>query len=125
MRGHRRHVDLQHLDAVVLRALEEPRVGLNVGIMDDQKIGLFGDRGGQRLGAGICAPVRIADLERIAERGRLLTPDRRPGLGDVEAHRDRDEDHLLALDPAEIVAAADLIEAGIVGQRRRIGERRA
>ena len=29
-RRHRRHVDLQHLDAVVLRALEEPGVGLNV-----------------------------------------------------------------------------------------------
>jgi hypothetical protein len=92
--------------------------------MDDQEIGLFGNRGGQRLGAGIRAPVRIADLEGIAERGRLLAPDRRPGLGDVEAHRDRDEDDLLALDPAEIVAAADLIEAGILGQRRLIGERR-
>ena len=121
---HRRHVDLQHLDAVVLRALEEPRVGLNVGIMDDQEIRLFRDRGGQRLGAGVGAPVRIADLEGVAERGRLLAPDRRPGFGDVEAHRDRDEDDLLALDPGEIVAAADLVEAGILGERRLVCERR-
>ena len=63
------------------------------------------------------------NLERIAERGRLLTPDRGPGLGDIEAHGDRDEDHFLAFDPAEIIGAAHLIEAGVFSVRRRVPER--
>jgi hypothetical protein len=116
-RGDGRHVDLKDLDAVVLSALQQTRIGLNVGIVDDQQVRLFRDRRGQRLRAGVGAPVGVADVEGEAQRLRFLAPDRRPGFGEVETHRDRDEDDLLALQRVEILAAADLIEAGVVGAR--------
>ena len=62
-------VDQNHIDALFLRLLEELRVGIEIGRMHDQHVGL-GIRCnglGDRLGARLDAPVGVAGLELAAE----------------------------------------------------------
>ncbi len=68
-RDHGFEVELNDLDAGIHGPLQEPGIGLDVGIVGDDDVGLLGDERGQRACAGVGAPVRIADLERVAEIG--------------------------------------------------------
>ena len=54
--------------------------------MDDQQIGLLRDRVGDGACAGVGAPVRIANLEAVAEVLGLPAHDRRPAFRQIEAH---------------------------------------
>ncbi len=94
----RLEVDLQHLDARLDGALLKLRVGLEVRIVNDQEVRLLRDRVGYGARAGVRAPVRIANLKGVAKILGLPAHDRRPAFGEVKAHRQRDEENLLALE---------------------------
>ena len=98
------------------------RVGLDVGIVDDEHVRLLGDQRGDRLRAGVGAEMRIADFELHAEAVGLFLHDRRPALGEVDAHRDRHEGDRLAREVLEIVGAPGIVDAvghGVGGHARQ------
>ena len=117
-------IDLQDLDAFLHHALLEPRIGLQIRIVDDGEVRLLGDDRSDRASAGIGAPVGVADLEAVAEIGGLLLHDRRPALGEIEAHGERHEDHLLAFQPFVIGVALHLVVEALLVLRRGAGDGR-
>ena len=92
----RAHVDLDDVDAFVLRALQQLGIGLHVRIMDHHHRRLFRDQRGHRLGAGIGAPVRVAHDHLDAVGFEFILETRKPALGQVEIHRDRNVGYGLA-----------------------------
>ncbi|MPL80516.1 hypothetical protein SDC9_26417 [bioreactor metagenome] len=122
--GDRLHVDLQDLDPRLLRLLERAGIGLHVGVLHDQHIGLLGDSALQRPDPRRGVHVRIAHLEAEAVARGVALPDRGPGLVQVHPLRQRHEDHLLALRRLEIGGAADLLDLFGHERLRAQGSRR-
>ena len=93
-------VDQDHVDAVGLRLLQQLGVGVEVGRMHDQhvRLGIRRDRLGDRLGAGLDAPVRVAGLEHAAPAFDFALEICGPALRQVEAHRHRHQHDALALE---------------------------
>ncbi|WP_461331044.1 hypothetical protein [Bradyrhizobium diazoefficiens] len=63
--------------------------------------------------------VGIANFERKAIALSMPLPYRHPGLVEVEALGDRNEDHLLALEGLQICLSADLLHLGADARRCR------
>ena len=91
----RAHIDLHHIDAGLLRLLQQSRVGLHIRIVHDDDIRLLRDERGDRLGAGVGAPIGVADLEGDAERFQRLLEAGSPAFGQVETHGHRHVGHAL------------------------------
>ena len=108
----RPHVDLDDVNSRLFGALQQLRVGLDVGIVNDENVRLFRDERGDRLRAGVRAEMRIADFELHAEPIGLFLHDRRPAFGEVDAHRDRHEGDRLAGECLEVVGAPRVVDAG-------------
>jgi hypothetical protein len=63
---------LDDVNSGLLRLFQKPRVGLDIGVVNDDGVGLFLDQRRDRLRAGVGAPVRIANLDRHPERFERL-----------------------------------------------------
>ncbi len=90
--------------------------------MHDQEVRLLPDRFGDGAGASVRAPVRIPDLEAVAEVLGLPAHDRRPAFGEVEAHRKGNEDDLLAFELLVIRISLGVIVETLVFRQRAAGE---
>jgi hypothetical protein len=119
----RPHVDLDDVNAGLLGALQQARVRLNVGVVNDNDVRLFRDQRGQGLRAGVSAEMRVANLELHPEFISLLFQDRRPSLGEVDAHGDGNEGDRLACEHFEIVGASRIVDALGSGMSRRSRQR--
>ncbi len=107
----RPHVDLDDIDAFVLRALQQLGIGLHVGIMDDNRRRLFRNQRRHRLRAGTGAPIGVAHDHLHAVRFELLLDAREPSLREIEVHRYRHIGDSLAGERGPERALKRLVEA--------------
>ena len=73
------------------------------------RLGIGRDRVGDRLGAGLDAPVRIAGFEHAAPAFDFALEIGGPALRQVEAHRHRHQHHALALERLGIGGRARIV----------------
>ena len=94
----RRIVDENDIDALRLRLLEKLAVGVQIGRMDDQNVGMLVgiDQIGDRLGAGFDRPVRITGFKGATPALDLALEIGGPALREIEAHGHGNERHALA-----------------------------
>lgn len=91
------HVELDDDDARGVRLLQQARERLQVGVLRHDDVRMLGDERRHSLRHRIGVPVGILRLELHAVMFGLDLDDAAPGLGEVEADRDRQIGDGLAL----------------------------
>src|SRR5665213_1409848 len=111
------HIDLDDVYSSLFRLLVQTRIGLHVGIVNNNEVRLFADQLGKPLRTVVCAPIRIAYRERAAVGQNRLPNAARPSFSKIETHRKRKEDDLLALQGLDIGRPAGIDQS--IGHRGR------